>query len=76
MTAAPQQLPVLVERASGRVMVHVSSNEANLATLLPGLTLSLRHKQLGVLVASPLTLCGDRAELLGDDALLVGQTYV
>ena len=56
-------------------MIHVGSSEASLATL-PGLAISLRHKQLGVLVAPPLALAGDRAELLGDDALLVGQTYV
>ena len=46
------------------------------AATLPGLAISLRHKQLGVLVAPPLALAGDRGELLGDDALLVGQTYV
>ena len=73
--AAPQQLPVLIERASGQVMVHIGSSESSLATL-PGLQISLRHKKLGLLVAPPLALGGDRAELLGDDALLVGQTYV
>ena len=56
-------------------MIHLASSEASLATL-PGLAISLRHKQLGVLVAPPLALAGDRGELLGDDALLVGQTYV
>ena len=75
VSAAPQQLPVLIERASGQVMVHIASSEASLATL-PGLQISLRHKELGLLVAPPLALGGDRAELLGDDALLVGQTYV
>ena len=51
------------------------SSEASLTTL-PGLAISIRHKELGVLVAPPLALSGDRADLLGDDALLVGQTYV
>ena len=56
-------------------MIHVRSSEASLTTL-PGLAISIRHKELGVLVAPPLALSGDRADLLGDDALLVGQTYV
>ena len=58
-----------------QVMIHVRSSEASLATL-PGLAISIRHKELGVLVAPPLALSGERADLLGDDALLVGQTYV
>ena len=70
-----QKVVVMVERATGQVVVHLASADEALP-IPPGVRLNLVHKASGAAVVPPVTLAGDRTELFGEDALLVNETYL
>ena len=71
VTAEPQHVAVLVERASGQAIVHLNTPAS--LPLPEGVQLQLVHKGLEMAVVPPISIEGDRSELFGDDALLVGE---
>ncbi|KAL1508415.1 hypothetical protein AB1Y20_004524 [Prymnesium parvum] len=73
VTVEPQHVAVLVERACGQAVVHLNTSAS--LPVPEGTHLQLKHKGLDIAVLPPISVQGDRTELFGDDALLVGELY-
>ena len=70
-----QRIEIPLERKIGRIQVHLHPSERRGLPLPPNIVLGLKHAGLGLRVMEPLPVGSDRAQLYGEETLLIGERY-